>query len=177
MDEDIDDPAYWSSTSRGCDLCGETIPYMDEVFLIQVCTAQMTEDGLECVPLVHDNEFAFSPYLLHFSCWETIYSDMQELTQDVPPRDAKDPVLICTLCESLIGATEAFVSVTFAELHVSRRSPSGSHTDTVAPMGAPDPVCLECMAHAISDELSAWEEVLYYMPTGYLDEEDLHHGL
>lgn len=174
MDEE--DLERWGGSKRHCDSCNEVISYLDEVYLLQICTAQVTDEGLTCLPLEGDDGFSFVVYLLHLDCWDRIHSEVQELVQDVPPLDAKDPILICTICESLIGEREAFISATFAELHVSQRQPSGHVTDKIERLSGPDPVCLECMAHSILDHFPDWEDVLTYMPEGYLEEEDLYHG-
>ena len=168
--QDENEELAWGESPRGCDTCGEHITYTEEVFLLQVCAARISPEGrLEWAPILFEEDQAFEAYLLHFSCWEDALDDIQEATNDVPPRDAENPVMICTVCKSLIGTGEAFVAATFAELHVSRRSPSGQHTDSIAPMAAPDPICFECVAHVIDEYFPAWEEVIHYMPEGYLE--------
>lgn len=167
------DPRVWSRSKRECPYCGDWIGYTEELFLLQVCSARMTEGQLDWGPMMADNgvHFRYLPHLFHFKCWETILDDVRQMTEDVPPHDAKDPVMICTVCSSLIGAEEAFITVTYTELQVSRRCPSGTITDALEHMGTPEPICLECVSNVVEEHFPAWEDIFYDMPEGYLDDE------
>jgi len=164
----------WGISSRYCDGCGSPVGYTEEVYSLQVCGLFLNELGqVVTEPVMFDEQPAFASYLLHFMCWERILDDIHDVMDDVPPHPTEDPALICTVCESLIGAHDCFVEATFAEVHVSRRMPSGNATDCITPMHAADVICIECMSTVIDDHFPEWEDVLTHLPPGYFGDE---HG-
>ena len=173
---DIDDLQYWGQSRRYCDKCAENIAFTEEVYALHIRSAHNNMQGeMEVTEVTFDNEVVFSPYLLHARCWEIVIEEIREIMADIPPHGATNPILICTICESLIDERDAFIETMFAEVHISPRSPSGMATDCLTPMHSPEPVCLECMSHVIEEYFSTWEDLLAFLPINYLEDDYGHY--
>lgn len=168
---DEDDDATEASnlifkSQQECTHCGDTILYTDELFLLELQTAKRFEENpMGCELLVdEEGDFMFPPYLLHLECWESILEEIREKCEDKPPTNSTDPVLICTVCCSMIGHQEVFVLASFGEVHASQRRPTDEVTDQFNRIGAPTCVCLECIVSVIDECLPDWDDLPDYMP-------------
>jgi hypothetical protein len=151
-----------------CDLCGDYFYYTDDVFVLEVAEAAQEYNGaISCMPLTGlDDEYQYAPYVVHVSCYEELKEYIEEAMEDVPPKNAPDPIIRCICCDSEIGQFEPFCAVSFGEIQVSRRCPSGSPTEKIERSGEPDPICVLCLSKVIGDHLDVWDDLLDLLPGG-----------
>lgn len=159
-------------TERMCPCCQEYIVYTDEVFILEVIEAAQDGGSILTQPLLDvDGDYEFEPYILHLMCWEEVLEQIREATQDQPPVECANGILLCSCCKSTIAAFEPFISARLAEIHVSRRCPSGNPTDTIETYGSLDPVCLACIVFVFEDHFEDWDDLFSDFNLG-MDEED-----
>lgn len=159
------DERFWSRTDVPCSACDEKLSFTEEVVLIQVIQPVLHEGGVVYHHPVVDEygDYLYWPHVLHFSCWENIYNEVQEMVENAPPIEDHYSPWKCGCCGSGIRSNEYALSWALGEYHASRRQPQ---TGDARPRQnlrfeqACDPVlmCLYC-ANLLNDHsLRLWDE-------------------
>ena len=138
-----------------CHGCMDAILYTDEVYLLQVVYAQVSEQGLELIQLPQ-----YEPLFLDFSCWENLEEDLYEKVEDTPPILDDYAVLECSVCSSGIRALEVMGLATYGELHCSQRVPNGILSTTFETVDqTPTVICISCAKLANDEILELWADL------------------
>lgn len=151
----------WSDSQFSCTLCGEAIAYKEEVFVLTVVLAQMTERGVLYSPLLfEDGDFLYEPHFLCFNCCEESLEELHDLLTDVPPLEDEYTIIDCSQCKSGVRAGEVIGLITHGELAVSKRSPNGVNGGSTFEVMDDDPraLCISCLnrlSNDVVDELWA----------------------
>jgi len=107
-------------TEHFCAACQEPIPYIEEVFLLQVVQSCQSNGRLFYYPVLsEDGDYAFDPTFICFDCWEELEEHLTELYTDVPP--SKEGSIRCTFCDSGIEPFEQMAIITKGEFRASKR--------------------------------------------------------
>ena len=150
LDGDEDERGVWSPTGHHCSAaCGDPISFADEVFVLTIVVATLTDSGLIYSPAVtaDQRDYLYEPCFFCLECWESILEMLEELKTDEPPIAYEHAVLPCGVCASGIGAGEVLGLATFGEVHISKRAPNGENdTSTFALMdNNPRALCIGCL--------------------------------
>lgn len=152
----------WSNSEFSCTGCGEAIEYMEEVFVVTVVLAQLTERGVVYSPVLYeDGDFLYEPHFLCFSCREGYQEELKELVRDMPPVLDDYSVINCKECLSGIRTGEVVAMITHGEIRLSKRSPNGiSGGSTFECMDDdPDVLCVSCINKMSRDIVDClWKE-------------------
>lgn len=152
----------WSNTAFFCTTCGEPIEYKEEVFAITVVLAQMTERGMQYLPvLFEDGDFLYEPHILHAHCSEESREELFELVRDTPPVEDPYAVINCTTCQSGVRTGEVVALATYGEIRISQRSPNGMNGGSTFESLDDDPTvlcvcCINKLSKEVVDEL--WKD-------------------
>ena len=150
IEEDDEMDIEWSPTGHHCSTsCGEPISFADEVFVLTIVVATLTQEGLYYSPAVTNDgsDFLYEPCFFCVDCWESVLEMLEESKQDEPPIADEHSVLACRICASGIRAGEVLGLTTFGEVHLSKRAPNGeSNTPTFRTMDTqPKAICIGCL--------------------------------
>lgn len=158
---------FWSQTDMPCAACDEKLSFVEEVILIQIVHPVLHEGGVVYhypVTRMLDNgehDYAYWPHVMHFECWEIVYSTTQEIMEDAPPiEDALSPFK-CGVCGSGIRSYEYCLSWTIGEYHVSKRQPEGpTRNNNLHFEAGADPVlvCTYCTNLLNDHGLKMWDD-------------------
>lgn len=144
-------------TEHICADCGEVIPLVEEVFLVQILYQAVTDEGA-CFYNVEDaGDFAYSPHFFCVGCWDATKETLQGLMEDVPPLENPSATRKCDLCGSGIADMETTAVITIGELRRSQRMPAGRSTIHFAGIQQPDVWCARCAARLNADVIELWE--------------------
>jgi hypothetical protein len=159
LEDDDDDEGLGGTSSVVCSspICGETIDYADEVFLLSIAYPRLNGSGLDYIPMVADDgDYLYEPCFFCFECWEQILEDLRERTKDIPPVVDDYAVLDCDICESGIRQNELMGVVAFGEIQMSRRDP-GTDPVTFSKMDqSPKVICIGCLNILTKDIAELW---------------------
>jgi len=146
-------------TSQECGECGEGIAFTEEIVLLQVVHANLHDGKVLLHPVLDDEgNFLYEPYFIQFPCWEDIQDVLLDDISDTPP--VQDPLgpIKCQYCKSSIRPWERCGSVTFGELHISKRAPQQAHGEQLVELGDPYIVCIGCLNLINNNITEFWDE-------------------
>lgn len=144
-------------TDHICADCGEGIPLVEEVFLVQILYQAVAEEGAYFYNVEDAGDFIYSPHFFCMKCWDTTKETLQGLLEDVPPLEKPDATRKCSLCGSGIANMETVAVITLGELRRSQRMPAGEPTIHFAGIQQPEVWCAHCAARLNADIIELWE--------------------
>jgi hypothetical protein len=136
----------WAPTERACARCEKGLLYTEDLYLVELVQPHAgTARAPDCLAVRQDDgDYLCEPRLFHVACWEEMLESLREELEDTPPCADRESAFRCMVCESGIRAWEEVASVSFGELHVSKRAPHHTHEPAFARGGSPDLLCLHC---------------------------------
>ncbi len=143
-----------------CAGCEADIELTEEAILLQVIYPFVGASGLEaCAIESVTGEHLYSPYFFHIDCWEEYQEELNELLT-ARPLTEEGSHMECSLCESTIRQWEVTGSLSFGELHYSRREPDSVPTICFDDCGVPQKlVCLSCLSRLNDEVLECWKNL------------------
>ena len=161
--EDLD--LNWSRTEFSCRVCGESISFAEEVFVITIAVAQLGVRGMQYSPLLfaEDGDFLYEPVFLCANCWEDSQEGLGDIVRDIPSVLDDYAVVDCGPCKSGIREGEVVALVTYGEIRLSKRCPNGINGGSTFEVMDADPtiLCISCintLSKEVVDEL--WTELV-----------------
>jgi hypothetical protein len=150
----------WPVTDFSCSapFCGEAIPYAENIFVVTMYTAGMTEAGIQYAPVpADDGDYLYEPCWFCEECWKSVRDELQEYTESMPPIADDYAAFHCNICDSGIRLGELFGVVTGGQLQVSERCPDSVATPKFQPMDdQPTIICIACMNVIERDVAELW---------------------
>lgn len=157
--QDDEEEEFGSESSVVCSspICGESIRYSDEVYLLSVVYPVLNAVGLEYSPMIADDgDFLYEPCFFCFDCWEQILGDLYERVADTPPVLDTYAILDCDVCGSGIRENELTGIAAFGEIQLSKRDPVSDPVTFTKMDDNPKVICIGCLNTIIKDIAELW---------------------
>lgn len=160
LDDEEHDEYGWPIADFSCHSpsCGDPIPFAEDVYVISMYTAGVSDAGLQYLPLeADDGDYLYEPCYFCKECWMFVMDELREHVRDTPPVFDDYAFGECDTCSSGIRVGELFGLVTLGQIQVSPRSPDAKATGTFTPMSKdPNIICIACMNLLERDTAELW---------------------
>lgn len=150
LDEEEEESEFTEPTGCQCVQCEDEIHMAAEVFLLRIVQPYFSNGQLQHVDVTGpDGGYAYDPAFYCFDCWEEVQEELTEQTENSPPLQHPDGLLLCDICQSDVLQGETVGLLSFGELHWSERSPNHAHSPVFVDMdnGEPKHICIGCLHH------------------------------
>lgn len=149
-------------TGHICTDCGESLDYVDEVWLLEVQQLRQLGGRVFHHQVFNEQDpqgdFLYDPYFYCFNCWETQHKELKEDFDDELPILDRESIMECSCCGSGIREGEYVGVITLGEFHPSTRAPNGERGPRFTSISNPDIICTFCLALLNENHMTMWEE-------------------